>query len=198
MNRSRQSKRWSRREGLAWATIPVAFIAGWIAFFRYLPRDTTVAALIALATVATIALAFTAAMVIAGRRFDATVHTLTDPLLGTLTYDGKHWVSTVSLRGRDIRFLVGGDLSPDPDQLRQAQQLLSSFDELLDAIRRFLDSEAGSREFAPFADEIAHLEVELIWIDAGGVELWFDGGNDERSWQCDWTAGKPSALDYTS
>jgi len=124
------------------------------------------------------------------------------PTLGLLEFDPEEeaWVVAATLGRCHVRFLVGGELEPDPRLVDRAALVLADHESFQKDVCRFLELEADAR--SQFSREIRHLEVAdvcFFWPDRpNDAMLFFTGSDDARVWHCDYLDGHPSSLTFDS
>jgi hypothetical protein len=126
-----------------------------------------------------------------------------DDVLGLLAYgeDGENWwTATVDVCGRQVRFDIGGEGTPDLRLLEHAREIVRSYADFRSRVRAFLARDAA--RWSEFAEEIRGLEIEgvmLTWPDRprNGM-IFFSGGDDCRLWRCDYVDGEPVDLGFDS
>lgn len=127
---------------------------------------------------------------------------LIDPLLGTLAFDADEslWEARVSSGGYTLVIRIAGKDAPDARLLAHARAVAGELQAFRALIARFLAAEAPT--FKGAEDEVRSLQIEslnLPWParpDDG--MLYFEGGDPDRAWRCDYVDRKPVRLGFDS
>jgi hypothetical protein len=121
------------------------------------------------------------------------IQSVTDPVLGELrlSEDADWWEGNITIGGESIGFKIAGESVPDAMRIAHAHDIVRSFPEFREMIRKFLDDEARNvRHLQRFVDEIRQLQIEDVCLlrprrpDDGMV--YFRGPDPYRLWRCDY------------
>jgi hypothetical protein len=131
-------------------------------------------------------------------------HTLTDPVLGVMQRDvrARAWIATPIAGNGTIEFQIDGDEKPDGPLLERAREVAATFAAVRDQVADFLTEQARieAAEDAGVASEIQRLQIRrLVFLSMNHPRTFlihFEVTGDERFWQCEYTDGRPDALDY--
>ena len=126
------------------------------------------------------------------RRSKEPLREIVDPVLGLCVPDQaeRWWRASVTLDGRQIAFLFGGDFEPDPALLAHARDIVGEFDAFERRVTEFLRQEAAGID-----DPYARAEIEGLQIDEvclfwprrpNDGMIYFTGPSDDRLWRCDY------------
>jgi len=130
--------------------------------------------------------------------------TLTDPVLGVMQRDvrARGWIATPIAGRQNVEFQIDGDEKPEERLLERAREVAASFGSVRDQVAAFLAEQAGieAAEDAAVASEIQALQIRrLLFLSVNHPRTFlidFDVTDEERFWQCEYTDGRPDALDY--
>ena len=118
-----------------------------------------------------------------------------------LASDGDWWVADVPWQGSRVLFRIGGDRVPAQDLVERAGKIAREFTGFFDLVARFLAEEGRRRDFSPFEDELAELQVSAIsflWPNEDKAEIEFSGGQEGRTWACAYDIGVLRNLSFDS
>jgi hypothetical protein len=123
-----------------------------------------------------------------------------DDVLGPLNYKEGCWEAERTLAGRPIGFAIGGRYEPDPAAIARARDIAGSFEQFEKEIAAYLASVAAREEYSVAADEVRSLVIRQVALfhrggPADGV-VFFDGGDEFRSWRCDLNGRQPTELGF--
>jgi len=131
-------------------------------------------------------------------------HTVTDPVLGVMHRDvrARGWIATPIPGDGKVEFQIEGDEKPEERLLERACEVAAGFAAVRDQVAAFLAEEAklAATEDADLESEIQALQIRrLLFVSASHPRTFlihFDVTDEERFWQCEYTDGRPDALDY--
>jgi hypothetical protein len=131
-------------------------------------------------------------------------HIVTDPVLGLMQRDvrARGWIATPIREDDSIEFQIEGDEKPDERLLERAREVAASFGAVRDQVAAFLTEQAGieAADDAAVASEIQALQIRrLLFLSVNHPRTFlidFDVTDEERFWECEYTDGRPDALDY--
>jgi hypothetical protein len=125
-----------------------------------------------------------------------------DAVLGAVEYNAEEsrWEARVASGGDALLICIAGKAAPDPRLLEHARAVASDRQAFLSLVSTFLGEEAP--KFPDAADEIRSLRLEslsLLWPDRpNDGMIYFDGGDEDRVWRCDYRNRKPVGLGFDS
>ena len=101
----------------------------------------------------------------------------------------------------NIEFQIEGDDTPDERLLERAREVAARFVAVREQVAAFLAEEARmATEDTAFASEIQALQIRrLVFLSVNHPRTFlidFEVTDEERFWQCEYTDGRPDALDY--
>ena len=127
-----------------------------------------------------------------------------DPRLGVLVWseDDADWETSAEHGGAGFVFHIGGVSAPHEALLSHASDIQENKDDFARVVRQFLDNEARTEHHASFRQEISTLAVESVvlgWPDRpNDGMIYFNGGEDDRMWRCDYVNREPRDLGFDS
>lgn len=131
------------------------------------------------------------------------IEVVIDPVLGhlCLSEDAAWWEASLMINSKLIGFKIAGDGVPHPMRIAQAQEIVRSFTNFEEMIRKFLENEARDvKHLRRFSDEIGQLEIEDICLLRPGKPsdgmVYFKGPDAYRLWRCDYVDSKPKGLGF--
>ena len=131
-------------------------------------------------------------------------HTVTDPVLGFMQRDARarSWIATPIPGDDKIEFQIDGDEKPDQRLLERARDVAVGFVAVREQVAAFLVEQARieTAEDTALASEIQALQIRrLVFLSMNHPRTFlidFEVTDEERFWQCEYTDGRPDALDY--
>ena len=131
-------------------------------------------------------------------------HTVTDPVLGVMQRDvrARGWIATPIREAGNVEFQIDGDGKPEERLLERAREVAASFAAVREQVTAFLTEEAklAGTEDTDLASEIQALQIRRLVFHSTNHPrtflIHFDVTDEERFWQCEYTDGRPDALDY--
>ena len=131
-------------------------------------------------------------------------HTRRDPVLGLMVRDVRAglWTATPVTGQEEIEFEIAGDKAPDEQLLQRACEVATGFEELERQIAAFLIEQADLEGTAneEMASQVRALRIVgvvfLLEDHPKTFRIEFKGPDEEIFWQCEYTDGRPEALDF--
>ena len=131
-------------------------------------------------------------------------HTVTDPVLGVMQRDvrARCWIATPIHEDGNIEFQIDGDEKPDVRLLERAREVAARFAGVREQVTAFLTEEAklAGTEDTDLVSEMQALQIRRLVFHSTSHPrtflIHFHVTDEERFWQCEYTDGRPDALDY--
>ncbi|MEX1232049.1 MAG: hypothetical protein WEB58_17525 [Planctomycetaceae bacterium] len=123
-----------------------------------------------------------------------------DHVLGTLALseDGDSWETKVPIGGKEIEFIIGGDVRPDAALMDRARVIVRNFAAFEKNVNDFLEGDDSSLRFLPNRNEGLTIQTIIFARPDRPDEgmICFSGLEDIGAWRCELVAGQPKNLTF--
>jgi len=127
---------------------------------------------------------------------------LHDAVLGTLEFNVERslWEARLGTAGNSLSIFIAGASAPDPKLLEHARAVAANESSFRVLVSSFLDREApGFRGGEAEVRSLRLESLELVWPDRpNDGMIYFEGGDSDRVWRCDYINRKPVGLGFDS